>query len=95
MYDKLLKKIQTQPTCIEYWEEKLGNHLDEIKWKEIYLIRGSSTIESYTRAFQYKTINNAFFLNEKLFEMGLIDSPTCSFGSLVDGSLVHFFVSVG
>ena len=59
MYDKLLKKIQTQPTSIKYWEEKFGSHLDKINWKEIYLLPRSSTIESYTRAFQNKIINNA------------------------------------
>ena len=77
VYDKLLKKVQTQPTSIKYWEEKFCSQLDEINWKEIYLLPRSSTIESYTRAFQYKIINNARFLNEKLFKMGLIDSPTC------------------
>ena len=90
MYDKLLKKIQTQPTSIKYWEEKFGSYLDKINWKEIDLLQRSSTIESYTRAFQYKIINNALFLNKKLFKMGLIDSPTCSFYRLLDESPVHF-----
>ena len=91
MYDKLLKKIQTQPTSNKYWEENFSSQLDEINWKEIYLLPISSTIESHTRAFQYKIINNALFLNKKLFEMGLIDSPTCSFCRLLDESPVHFF----
>ena len=94
-YDKLLKKIQTQPTSIKYWEEKFGSHLDKINWKEIYLLPRSSPIESYTRAFQYKIINNALFLNKKLFKMGLIDSPTCSFCRLLDESPVHFFCQCG
>ena len=95
MYDKLLAKIQTQPTSIKYWEEKFGSHLDEIHWKEIYLLPRSSTIESYTRAFQYKIINNALFLNKKLFKMGLIDSPTCSFCRLVDESPTQYFCQCG
>ena len=95
MYGKLLKKIQTQPTSIKYWEEKFGSHLDKINWKEIYLLPRSSTIESYTRTFQYKIINNALLVNRKLFKMGLMDSPTCSFCRLLDESPVHFFVSVG
>ena len=95
MYDKLLKKIQTEPTSIKYWEKKFSSQLDEINWKEIYLLPRSSTIESYTRAFQYKIINNALFLNKKLFKMGMIDSATCSFCRLLDESPVNFFVSVG
>ena len=95
MYDKLLKKIQTQPTSIKYWEEKFGSHLDKINWKEICLLPRSSTIESYTRTFQYKIINNALFLNRKLFKMGLMDSPTCSFCRLLDEPPVHFFCQCG
>ena len=94
MYDKLLKKIQIQPTSIKYWEEKFGSHLDKISWKEIYLLPRSSTIESYTIAFHYKIINNALFLNKKLFKMGLIDSPTYSFCRLLDESPVHFLLSL-
>ena len=52
MYDKLLKKIQTEPTSIKYWKKKFSSQLDEINWKEIYLLPRSSIIESYTRAFQ-------------------------------------------
>ena len=95
MYDKLLKKIKTQPTSIKYREEKFSSQLDEINWKEIYLLPRPSTIESYTRAFRYKIINNALFLNKKLFKMGLIDSPACSFCRLLDEPPVHFSVSVG
>ena len=89
MHNKLLKKIQTQPTSIKYWEEKFGSLLDKIDWKEIYLLPRSSTIESYTRAFQYNIINNALFLNKKLFKKGLMDSPTCSFCRLL---LSHLFI---
>ena len=66
MYDKLLHTIKVTPTSVQYWNEKI-DHLDEYVWKQIFLIPRSATIESYTRSFQYKILNNALFLNKKLF----------------------------
>ena len=48
-------------------------------------------IESYTRSFQYKILNNALFLNKRLFKFGVIESPACSFCGQVDESPIHFF----
>ena len=48
-------------------------------------------IESCTRSFQYKILNNALFLNKRLFKFGVIESPACSFCGQVDESPIHFF----
>ena len=76
-YGKLIKQTQTNPTSQLYWEQIIRNADDEYHpyeihtdCKKIYLLPRRATIESYTRSFQYKIINNALFLNKKLFNMG-------------------------
>ena len=49
------------------------------------------TIESHTRCFQFKIINNALFLNSQLHKFGLVDSPKCSFCDMFDETSIHFF----
>ena len=55
------------------------------------MIPRRATIQSYTRSFQYKIINNALFLNKKLFNIGHVESPACSFCNQDEESLTHFF----
>ena len=59
--------------------------------RKVFLIPRIFTIESYTRSFQYKILNNALFLNRRLFKFGVIKSPACSFCEQVDKSQRHFF----
>ena len=98
LYAKLIKQTQTKPTSQLYWEQIIRNADDEyhpheinIDWKKIYLIPRRATIESYTRSFQYNIINNALFLNKKLFNMGHVESPACSFCDQDEESLTYFF----
>ena len=67
--------------------ESQGETLD---WKQIYMIPRVATIESYTRSFQYLIINNALFLNKKLFRAGLVESAACTFCEQYEESLIHF-----
>ena len=91
MYSKLLKQTLTEPTSVQYWETKLSVGQRGIDWRKVFLIPRISTIESYTRSFQYKILNNALFLNKRLFKFGVIESPACSFCGQVDESPIHFF----
>ena len=50
-----------------------------------------ATIESYTRCFQFRIINNALFLNSQLYKFGLVDSSKCSFCGMIDETTIHFF----
>ena len=90
MYSKLLKQTLTEPTSVQYWERKLSGGQRGIDWRNVFLIPRISTIESYTRSFQYKILNNALFLNKRLFKFGVIESPACSFCWQVDESPIHF-----
>ena len=91
MYYKLLKQTLTEPTSVQYWETKLNVGQGGIDWRIVFLIPRISTIESYTRSFQYKILNNALFLNKRLFKFGVIESPAYSFCGQVDESPIHFF----
>ena len=97
LYAKLIKQTQTKKTSPPYWEQIIRNADDEyhaqeidIDWKKICLIPRRATIKSYTRSFQYKITNNALFLNKKLFNIGHVESPACSFCNQDEESLMHF-----
>ena len=91
MYSKLSKQTLTEPKSVQYWETKLNVGQRRIDWRKVFLIPRISTIESYTRSFQYKILNNALFFNKTLFKFGVIESPACSFCGQVDESQIHFF----
>ena len=90
MYSKLLKQTLTQPASVQYWETKLNVGQRGIDWRKVFLIPRISTIESNTRSFQYKILNNALFFNKRLFKFGVIESPARSFCGQVDESPIHF-----
>ena len=50
-----------------------------------------ATYNTYMRSFQYKLLNNVFFLNKKLHIFGIKSSPLCSFCNLCDEKPVHIF----
>ena len=91
IYSVLVKNNQTKPTSVGYWQQKLNKQLDDKSWEQIFLMPRKATIESYTRCFQFKIINNALFLNSQLYKFGLVDSPKCSFCGMIDETSIHFF----
>ena len=91
IYSVLVKNNQTKPTSVSYWQQKLNKQLDNKCWEQIFLMPWKATIESYTRCFQFKIINNALFLNSQLHKFGLVDSPKCSFCDMFDETSIHFF----
>ena len=72
MFSKLLKQTIAEPTSVQYWETKLNVGQRGIDWRKVFLIPRISTIESYTRSFQYKILNNALFFNKRLFTFGSV-----------------------
>ena len=63
----------------------------EFEWKCIYLMPCHVTIDTNLRIFQYKTLNNVLYLNEKLFKFKIIASPLCSFYNSEMKPLCTFF----
>ena len=68
LYSLLISSINHQPTRHKYFDNLFSN--GELLWKEIYLNARKATANSHLHSFSYKIINNAFYLNEKLFHFG-------------------------
>ena len=64
---------------------------DSFDWKQIYLLPRLVTLDSYSRSFQYKILNNVLYLNKKLFAFGKSTSPLCPFCKLSDETVLHLF----
>ena len=91
IYDILTVKLFLQPTSIDYWKNTLRLK-DELDWKEVFIIPRLATIESSMRVFQCQLLNNALYLNAKLYKMKIIESLLCTFCHEHDETPVHFFV---
>ena len=57
----------------------------------LYLVSRFATVDTYTRMFQYKILNNILFLNDKLFHLHLVQSPFCSLCKNKKESVQHLF----
>ena len=68
IYNKLLEKAIAIPTSVQYWEDKIvdSDH-EEIEWSTVYLLPRFATIDSYTRAFQYKATITRCDLSSQFF----------------------------
>ena len=62
-----------------------------LEWPKIYLLLRICTIDTYTRCFQYKILNNILYLNKRLCCFGLVNSPLCSFCKVIDETILHLF----
>ena len=67
IHSVLVKNNQTKPTSVGYWQQKLNKQFDDKSWEQMFLMPRKATIESNTRCFQLKIINNALFLNSQLY----------------------------
>ena len=70
-------------TSRTYFEKKFP--LYNFQWKDIYTLLCKVTINAYLRSFQYKILNNIFYLNKKLHTFGL------SFWKMEEETISHLF----
>ena len=52
---------------------------------------GRVTTDTNLRMFQYKSLNNILYLNEKLFQFKIVSSPLCSFCDSENETQYTFF----
>ena len=67
-----------------------------LDWKYIYILPRIATSDPYTLYFQYKVLNNALCLNEKLFVFGISVISQCFFCNQNNETiehLCHYFVA--
>ena len=75
-YKMLIRPLVKAPTSQRSLEQLLcRRHLD---WASIYMIPRMVTVESKLRIFQYKVLNNIPYLNDRLYKMGIVQTPLCS-----------------
>ena len=83
--------------CIERPTSELALQRDyditQDKWENIYKLPFLVTIDTKTRAFQFKINHNIYFTNKKLYELGINkETPNCSFCNEHIETLGHLFV---
>ena len=49
------------------------------------------TVDTFTRMFQYKIINNVLYINKMLFIFKNVDTPLCPFCKSKDETPLHLF----
>ena len=87
LYWILITTIEHKPTSQKYFEKKLT----DLDWKEIYIAPHIVSINTYMRCFQCKVLNNALFLNQKLFLFQKTKSPLYSFCKDENETVIHLY----
>ena len=89
LYSLLVSTHPFIPTSQTFLNELVKT--DSLDWEQIYLLPRLVTLDSYSRFFQYKILNNVLYLNKKLFKFRQLTSPLCSFCKLSDETVLHLF----
>ena len=90
LYNILLKSKIKPPTS-----QKMFLSLFKVKslpWKKIYTLPKTISIDSYSRIFQYKCLNNILYLNNTLHRIGFSDTPLCSYCKNDNETMQHLFL---
>ena len=90
IYDLIIRKRIKEPSAKANIERRIDNFT--INWEEVYTRIYTTTIDSYTRYFQYKILNNILYLNRDLHRFKLIESPQCSYCHTSAETIDHLFV---
>ena len=91
IYRNLNSKSIVRPTS----EVKLQTeyNINQDKWENIYKLPFLVTIDTKTRAFQFKINHNIYFTNKKLFDFNINrETPNCTFCRAHIETLRHLFV---
>ena len=91
IYSALVKRVQIPPTAQSKFDS-LYNISNILDWKNIYQLPGRVTLDTRTRAFQYKILNRILYTNSILYKMKLIPSPLCTFCGDHEETLEHLLV---
>ena len=69
---------------------------DQKTWPSVYLLPAIATLDTKIRMFQYKILNNIFYLNPfikiLLYHMNLVESPLCSLCKKEVETISHLFL---
>ena len=90
LYNLLLGKMEGRPTAQRYFSN-LFMLPDDFDGTKIYNLPRKTTVGTLLRVFQYKILNNALYLNEKVFLFGLVDSGKSSFCLVSNETPINIF----
>ena len=65
------------PTSQNYYNIKFNDH--NLDWKSIYLLPRKVTLDSHTRIFQYKILNNILYLMKSYLSLEYPHLPSALF----------------
>ena len=88
IYKLFIKRIEKPATSQSFFNDKFD--ISDV-WKNIYLLPRYATVDTYSRIFQYKILNNILFLNDKSFRLNLVPSPLCSLCKSAKENVKHLF----
>ena len=89
LYNNFVQKVVKAPTSQATIQRALN--VESLPWNSIYNLSRAVSIDSYSRIFQYKILNNILYLNLSLHRMGLSDSPLCSYCHAENETTQHLF----
>ena len=90
IYKHLIGRKVKEPSSKFYFNRNLDLE-EDFPWDKVYTLPYNTTIESTTRAFQYKILNNILYLNKRLHRMKLAESPLCGLCKLYPETISHLF----
>ena len=91
VYKNLISNCFVHPTSQAHLLRKLN--LQDVNWQTVYMLPRYCTIDSHTRIFQYKILNNILFVNNRLFKMNIVNSELCSFCETEPETIIHLLCS--
>ena len=88
LYSNQIKKLFKAPTS----QSSLNTLFNqELEWQNIYLLARKVTLDTYTRVFHYKIVNNILFLNQQLFKSGKSKTDKCTYCASSVENIQHLF----
>ena len=86
-YKILIRPLVKAPTSQKSLEKLLCRQ--DLNWASIYMIPQMVTVESKLRIFQYKVLNNILYFNDRLYKMGIVQTPLCSLCKQEKETVIH------
>ena len=92
IYRSLVQSKFKPPTSKQYFTGRFDIPGDVDSWKNIYSLPRKVTLDTKTRIFQDKILNNILYLNYQMFNMKIVSSPFCSFCGESSETVGHLFL---
>ena len=86
----LIDRGSTTPTAVTRWSSLYPEFVEQIDWKQVYILPYTITRSTKLQTLQYKIINRIFACRENLAKWKISDNNLCASCSVPD-TLEHYF----